>query len=124
MLIRMMGFGTQITAAIAAVAVAAGGLVGASSGDGQASAPRAALVIDAAAARDGRDLVDARLQDADAEVRLPRTAAEARTNVRYLAELGDRVVVVGPNATAAADSVGVAAVTARDLSDALAAARH
>jgi len=119
-----MAFGTQITAAIAAVAVAAGGLVGASSGDGHASAPQAALVIDAAAARDGRDLVDPRLQDADAEVRLPRTAAEARTNVRYLAELGDRVVVVGPNATAAADSVGVAAVKAPDLSDALAAAER
>jgi hypothetical protein len=122
MLVRMMDFGTQITAAIAAVAVAAGGLAGASSGDGSGSPARTALVVDAAAARDGRDLVDPRLQSADAEVRLPRTAAEARTNVRYLAELGNRVVVLGPNATAAANSTGVATVKARDLSDALAAA--
>jgi len=117
-----MDFGTQITAAIAAVAVAAGGLAGASSGDGSGSPARMALVVDAAAARDGRDLVDPRLQDADAEVRLPRTAAEARTNVRYLAELGRRVVVAGPKATAAAESAGVAAVRARDLTEALAAA--
>jgi hypothetical protein len=122
MLIRMMDFGTPITAAIAAVAVAAAGLVGASSGDGSGLPQRTALVIDAATARDGRDLVDPRLQGAGAEVRLPRTAAEARTNVRYLAELGKRVVVAGPKATAAADSTGVAAVRARDLSDALAAA--
>jgi hypothetical protein len=122
MLIRMMAFGTQITAVIAAVAVAAGGVVGASAGDGSGPSPRTALVIDAATARDGRDLVDPRLQAADAEVRLPRTAAEARTNVRYMAELGRRVVVAGPKATAAADSTGVAAVRARDIGDALAAA--
>jgi hypothetical protein len=120
----MMDFGTQITAAIAAAAVAAAGLVGASSGNGSGLPQRTALVIDAAAARDGRELVDPRLQSADAEIRLPRTAAEARTNVRYLAELGKRVVVVGPKATAAAESTSVAAVRARDLSDALAAAGH
>jgi hypothetical protein len=116
----MMDLGTHITAVIAAVAVAAAGLVGASSGDG--SHPRTALVIDAAAARDGRDLVDPRLRSADADVRLPRTAAEARTNVRYLAELGRRVVVAGPKATAAVESTGVDAVRAGDLGDALAAA--
>jgi hypothetical protein len=116
----MMEIGTQITATLAAAAVAAAGLVGASSGDGSGLPPRTALVIDAAAARDGRDLVDPRLESADAEVRLPRTAAEARTNVRYQAELGKRVVVAGPKATAAAESTGVAAVRARDLSDALA----
>jgi hypothetical protein len=122
----MMDFGTQIIAAIAAVAVAAGGVAGASSGDGSGSGSptQTALVIDAAVARDGRDLVDPRLQAADAEVRLPRTAEEARTNVRYLAELGNRVVVAGPQATAAAESAGVAVVKARDLSDALAAARR
>lgn len=122
MQIRMMDIGTQITALLAAVAVAGGGVVGATSGDGAGSAPESALVIDAAAARDGRDLVDTRLRSADAEVRLPRTAAEARTNVRYLAELGRRVVVAGPKAIAAAESAGVAAVRARDLSGALAAA--
>jgi hypothetical protein len=118
----MMNFGTQLAAAIAAVAVAAGGVAGASSSDGSGSPTQTALVIDAAVARDGRDLVDPRLQAADAELRLPRTAAEARTNVRYLAELGNRVVVAGPHASAAAESAGVAAVRARGLSDALAAA--
>jgi aspartate carbamoyltransferase catalytic subunit len=118
----MMDIGTHITAAIAAAALAAGGVVGASSGDGSGVPPRKALVIDAAAARDGRDLVDSRLEAAHADVRLPRTAAEARTNVRYLAELGRRVVVAGPKATAAAEETGVAAVKAHDLSDALAAA--
>ena len=118
----MMELGTPITAAIAAVAVAAGGVIGASSGDGSEPSPRTALVIDAATARDGRDLVDSRLQAADAEVRLPRTAAEARTDVRYMAELGERVVVAGPQATAAADSAGVAAVKAHGLTGAVAAA--
>jgi hypothetical protein len=122
MLVRMMDLGTQTIAAIAAVAVAAGGLVGVSSGDESVSAPGTALVIDAAAARDGRDLVDPRLETTGAAVRLPRTAAEARTNVRYMAELGNRVVVAGPHATAAADSTGVAAVKAGDLTSALAAA--
>jgi hypothetical protein len=122
MLIRMMEFGTQITATIAAAAVAAAGFAGASSGDGSGLTARTALVIDAAAARDGRDLVDPRLRSVDADVRLPRTAAEARTNVRYLAELGSRVVVAGPKATAAAESTGVAAVKADDLRDALVAA--
>lgn len=118
----MMDFGTHITAVIAAVVVAAGGLVGATSSDSSGSSPKTAIVIDAAAARDGRDLVDPRLEDADAEVRLPRTAAEARTDVRYMAELGKRMVVAGPQATAAADSTGVAAVKTRGLTSALAAA--
>jgi hypothetical protein len=122
MQIRMMDLGTHITAVIAALAVAAAGVAGAASGDG--SPARTALVIDAAAARDGRDLVDPRLQSADADVRLPRTAAEARTNVLYLAELGRRVVVAGPNATAAVESTGVDAVRAAGLGDALAAARR
>lgn len=124
MLIRMMDLGTHLTALVVATAVAAGGVAGATSGDGAGSTPRTALVIDAGAAGDGPDLVDPRLRAADAEVRLPRTAAEARTNVRYLAELGKRVVVAGPRATAAADSAGVAAVKARDLDGALAAARR
>jgi hypothetical protein len=118
----MMDFGTQITALLAAAAVTAGGLAGASAGDEAGSAPRIALVVDAAAARDGRDLLDPRLRDVDAEVRLPRTLAEARTDVRYFAELGHRVVVAGPKATAAADTAGVEAVPATDLSGALAAA--
>lgn len=124
MLIRMMVLGTHLTALIAATAVAAGGVAGVTSGDGAGSTARSALVIDAALAGEGRDLVDPRLQDIDAEVRVPRTAAEARTNVRYLAELGRRVVVAGPKATAAANTTGVAAVTALDLESALAAAGH
>ncbi len=117
----MMELGTHLTALVAATAVAAGGVAGVTSGDGAGSTPRTALVIDAGAAGDGPDLVDPRLRAADAEVRLPRTAAEARTNVRYLAELGMRVVVAGPQATVAADSAGVAAVKARDLEGAIAA---
>jgi hypothetical protein len=119
----MMDFGTHLTALIAASAVAAGGVAGVTSG-GDGSARGTALVIDAAAASDGRELVDPRLEAADAEVRLPRTAAEARTNVRYLAELGKRVVVAGPQATGAADSAGVPAVKAANLTEALAAAQR
>jgi hypothetical protein len=122
MFIRMMDLGTHIIAVVAAAAVAAGGVAGATSGDGAGSSPETAIVIDAAAARDGRDLVDPRLEATDTDVRLPRTAEEARTNVRYLAELGKRIVVAGPQATAAADSTGVAAVKATGLGDALAAA--
>jgi glucose/arabinose dehydrogenase len=120
----MMDLGTHITAVIAAVVVAAGGLVGATSSDGSGSSRETAIVIDAAAARDGRDLVDPRLEDADAEVRLPRTAAEARTDMLYMAELGKRVVVAGRQATAAADGTDVAAVKARGLTGALAAAER
>jgi hypothetical protein len=120
----MMDLGTHLTALVVATAVAAGGVAGATSGDDAGSTPRTALVIDAAAAGDGPELVDPRLRSTDAEVRLPRTAAEARTNVRYLAELGNRVVVAGPQATAAAESAGVTAVKARDLESALAAAGY
>ena len=117
-----MELGTHITAVLAAAAVAAGGVAGAATDEGSGSSPGTAIVIDAAAARDGRELVDPRLEAAGAEVRLPRTAEEARTSVRYMAELGKRVVVAGPQASAAADSVGVAAVKTGDLTDALAAA--
>ena len=83
-------------------------------------APRTAIVIDAPAARDGRALVDPRLRDVDADVRLPRDAAEARTDVRYFAAQGyDRIVVAGPRSTTA-DGAGVVRVA--DLPAALAAA--
>ncbi|MGH2713059.1 MAG: hypothetical protein ACRDM7_04090, partial [Thermoleophilaceae bacterium] len=81
-----MDFGTQMAALIAAGTLAAVGVLGTDSRD----PVRSALVIDAAAARDGRDLVDDRLSSVGAEVRLPRTAAEARTDVRYLAAQGYR----------------------------------
>jgi hypothetical protein len=110
-----------LAALFATVAAAAAGVLGLSSGDRDGAAPWNAVVIDAAAARDGRDLVDDRLQDVDAEVRLPRTTAEARTNVRYFAAQGYRVVVVGPRAGEAADRAGVAAEHAAGLDGALAA---
>jgi hypothetical protein len=121
MLIRMTDIGTQLTTLIAVVGVATGGLLGADSRE--EPAPRTALVIDASAARDGRQLVDPRLKDVNADVRLPRTSTEARTNVRYFDALGYRVVVAGPEATAAADAAGIDSVRAQDLPGALAAAR-
>jgi hypothetical protein len=103
-------------------ALAAGGVL--APGAGQ-PAPRTALVIDAPAARDGRALVDPRLRATEADVRLPRSAAEARTDVRYFAAQGyDRVIVAGPRSTAAAADVHLAAVRAADLPGALAALRR
>jgi FAD/FMN-containing dehydrogenase len=100
--------------------VALGGVVGVGSGYDHSAAPTA-LVIDAALARDGRDLVDPRLESAGAEVRLPRTSAEARTNVRYFTKAGYRVVVAGSNSSAAG---AASAVPAPDLTGALAAIRR
>ncbi|HEX6697255.1 MAG TPA: hypothetical protein VF080_10685 [Solirubrobacteraceae bacterium] len=103
-------------AAIGALAVSA-----AFASSSEHSAPRTAIVIDAPAARDGRALVDSRLRAVDADVRLPRDGAEARTDIRYFAAQGyDRIVVAGPRSTAAAH--GAAIVPAADLPAALAAA--
>ena len=116
----MTGIGTQLVALIGAAAVAAGGLLGAGSGsDGE---PRTALVVDASVARDGRELVDSRLRDAADELRVPRTADEARTDVRYLAASGHRIVVAGPQASAAA--AGTPAERAATIAGAVAAARR
>jgi hypothetical protein len=124
----MTGIGTQIGALLAAGAMAVGGLVGSASGRSAQStatgSPPKALVIDAAAARDGRALVDPRLRGVDAAVRLPRTTDEARTDVRYLAAQGRQVIVAGPQASAAARAVGVTATSAPDLAGALAAVRR
>ena len=119
-LIRMTLIGTHIAAVLTAGAVAAGSVFAA-----QADEPTAptALVIDAALARDGRDLVDSRLEAVDAEVRLPRDAEEARTNVRYFDELDYRVYVAGAQATAAAEQAGVGATAVAGIDGALAAAR-
>ena len=114
---------TRIATGLASLAAAAGALaVGAAFAPGaDHPAPRTAVVIDAPAARDGRALVDPRLRAVDADVRLPRTAAEARTDVRYFAAQGyDRVIVAGPRSTTAAD--GAAIVRVADLPAALAAA--
>jgi hypothetical protein len=118
----MTGLGTHIGALLAAGALAVGGLLGAGS---DRPAPRAALVVDAALARDGRALVDARLRTIDADVRLPRTQAEALTDVRYFAARGfDRVIVVGAHSTAAAAQADAPARAASDLDGALAALRR
>jgi hypothetical protein len=114
----MTGFGSTVAAFLAGGAVALGGLL---AGHSDSSGSRTALVVDAAAGRDGRELVDPRLRDSDAQVRLPRTEAEARTDVRYFAAQGYRVVVTGPKASAAARDTGVSAVSASDLTGALAA---
>ena len=114
---------TSIATGLASLAAAVGALaVGAAFAPGaDHHAPRTAIVIDAPAARDGRALVDPRLRAVDADVRLPRNAAEARTDVRYFAAQGyDRIVVAGPRSTAAAD--GPAIIRAANLPAALAAA--
>jgi hypothetical protein len=123
MLIRMTGFGTNILAlVVAGVAAAGGGAATLGDGsDGAGSAARTALVVDAAQARDGRDLVDDRLESVDAEVRLPRTEAEALVNVRYFDAQGYRLVVAGTEATAGADAAGIAAERVSDLDAGLAA---
>lgn len=119
---------TASAALLAVGALALGGAVatgspGADFGGG--AAPRTALVIDASLARDGRELVDPRLKDTGAEVRLPRTPTEARTNVRYFTELGYRVVAAGPDATTAAAEVsGASTEIAAGLPAALSAARR
>jgi hypothetical protein len=115
----MTHLATQILGLVAAGAVAAGGAIAGTADD---PSPRTALVIDAGAARDGRELIDPRLEELDAELRLPRTDAEARTNVRYFDELGYRVVVGGPSASAAARTAGVDAARAHGIDDAVAAA--
>jgi hypothetical protein len=120
MLIRMTGIGTQIVALIGAATVAAGGLLGA--GSGSSAETRTALIVDASLARDGRELVDTRLRDAADELRIPRTTEEARTDLRYLAAGGHRIVVLGPQASAAA--AGTAAERAATVADAVAAARR
>jgi hypothetical protein len=122
MLIRMTDLGPTVATFLVALAVAAGGLVAGGSSGPDGSGSRTALVVDAAAGRDGRDLLDSRLREVDADVRLPRTSAEALTNVRYFAEQGYRVIVTGPHASAAAGVAGVAAVRAPDVTGAVAAA--
>ena len=116
--IRMTGIATALTALLAAGALAVG------VADTGGPDPRTALVIDASLARDGRELVDPRLEDTGAEVRLPRTPTEARTNVRYFTELGYRVVAAGPEATAAAEASGASTEIAAGLPAALSAARR
>jgi hypothetical protein len=120
MRIRMTGFATTIASLLAAGAVAAGGLLAPGS-DTSPATGRTAVLVDAPAGRDGRDLVDPRLRDLHAELRLPRTRTEALTNVRYFAAQGYRVVVAGPLATEAATRAGVAAERVPGVAAAVAA---
>jgi hypothetical protein len=118
----LVAAGVAIGGLLAAGAVWADDLLGSDARLPVVLAPPTALVIDADAGRDGRELVDSRLREVDAAVRLPQTAAEARTNVRYLDAQGYRIVVAGPNAASAAAATGVAATRAEDLGEAVAAA--
>jgi hypothetical protein len=116
----MTQIGILISTFLAAAAVTVGGVLG---GDSSGTGSREALVVDAGAARDGRELIAPELRGVDAELRLPRTAAEALTNVRYFAAQGYRLVVTGPHSSAAARSAGVMAVRAPDVGSALRAVR-
>jgi hypothetical protein len=117
------GLAAGAAALLAAGTVAAGVVFGAEASAGDGGRQPAALVIDASLARDGRELVDPRLKDVDAQVRLPRDAGEARTNVRYFDSLGYRVYVAGATAAAAAERTGVPATEVDGLAGALNAAR-
>ena len=109
----------QISALLVATAIASSAVLDAgAAGPGDPPA-RTALVVDSGLSAHGRELVDPRLKDVDADVRLPRSSREARTNVRYFDELGYRVVVAGPRASAAAGATGVDAEQAPDLESAI-----
>jgi hypothetical protein len=114
---------THIAAVLTAGAVAVGAVFGAEASTGENTAQPTALVLDSSLAGHGSELVDPRLDDVDAAVRLPRNADEARTNVRYFDALDYRVYVAGPTATAAAEAAGVEATEVDGLPGALAAAR-
>ena len=115
--------GTHIAAVLTAGAVAAGAVFGAEASTGQDAAQPTALVIDSSLASQGTELVDPRLDDVDAAVRLPRDADEARTNVRYFDALDYHVYVAGARSTAAAEQAGVDATKVDGLDGALAAVR-
>jgi hypothetical protein len=123
MLIRMTLIGTHIAAVIAAGAVATGAVFGAEASTGHEDAQPVALVVDASLASNGRQLVDQRLDDVDAAVRLPRDADEARTNVRYFDALDYKVYVAGAQSTAAASAAGVDATEVNGLDAAVDVAR-
>ena len=119
----MTVIGTHIAAVLAAGAVAAGAVFGAEASTGAEAAQPTALVIDSSLASHGNELVDPRLDDVDAAVRLPRNADEARTNVRYFDALDYHVYVAGARSTTAAETTGVNATQVDGLAGALSAAR-
>ena len=115
--------GTHIAAVLTAAAVAAGAVFGAEASTGEDAGQPTALVIDSSLASQGSELVDPRLDDVNAAIRLPRNVDEARTNVRYFDALDYRVYVAGTRSTAAAETTGVDATEVDGLDGALAAAR-
>jgi hypothetical protein len=114
----MTGLATALVILVAGLA-ATGGVLSDGSAQGP---PRTALVVDAQAARHGRELLDPRLRAVDAEVRVPRTADEARTDLRYFAAQGYRIVVAGATTTVAATATTVGVQRAPDLAAALSTA--
>ena len=114
--------GTHIAAVLAAGAAAAGAVFGAEASTGEDAVQPTALVIDSSLADHGSELVDPRLNDVAAAVRLPRNADEARTNVRYFDALDYRVYVAGARSAEAAADTGVDATEVAGLDGALAAA--
>jgi hypothetical protein len=96
----MTAIGSHIAALVAVIGVGAGGALGVDAQRAGTPVAPTALVIDSGVGRDGRELVDERLRDVDADVRLPRTSEEARTNVRYFDSLGYRIVEAGPRTSA------------------------
>jgi hypothetical protein len=115
--------GTHMTAVLVAGVLAASAVFGAEASTGEDAPQQKALVIDSSLASPGTQLVDPRLKDLDAAIRLPRNADEARTNVRYFDALGYTVYVAGGTSTAAADQTGVDATEVDGLAGALDAAR-
>jgi uroporphyrinogen-III synthase len=116
-------------ALVAAGALALAAVLGTGPGGGAehpaAAHSRAGVVVDAAVARHGRDLLDPRLKAAGADVRVARSADEARTDVRYLAAAGEgALVVVGPRSAAAAREAGVPALRAPGVAEAMRALRR
>ena len=110
-----------LAAALAALAALAIGTASSSTGASAQAERRVALVVDAGARPDAA-LARARAAATRAErsgaatvtVRLPRTAAEAVTDVRYFTAQGfDAVVAVGPLARRAAGAPGPTASATR-----------
>ena len=117
----MTRHGASIAAAVVATLAAWAATAWPAVAPGTGRAARAALVVDARLGRDGRELVDPALRGAGAALRLTRNAREARVDVRYLVASGHRVIVVGPQSSAAA-SDGVQ--RAAGVPEALAALRR
>jgi hypothetical protein len=103
-----------LAAVVAAVAAGLVALVLAAPAPHPTPAPRTAVVIDAGGdSRVGLRRARA-LAGPNATVRVPRTAAQAALDLRYLAEAGfARIVVAGPVARGAADRVALDAPRTR-----------